>query len=56
MRDPSGASVPSAAVAVTNPSKGIRRAFETNVAGVFSAPARGYTVTVNKQGCGAFEQ
>lgn len=60
VRDASGAVIPKAKVTVANEDKGIRRALETNEAGVFTAPALvpspGYTVTVNMDGFAAFER
>ncbi|MFN7933500.1 MAG: carboxypeptidase regulatory-like domain-containing protein [Bryobacteraceae bacterium] len=60
VRDSSGAVVPKAKVTVANESKGIRRALETNDAGVFNAPAlvpsAGYAVTVNMDGFAPFER
>jgi hypothetical protein len=59
VRDASGAGVPGAAVLVANESKGIRRALETNDAGVFTAPAlapsAGYSVSVVKGGFARWE-
>ncbi len=59
VRDASGAAVPGATVVLTNESKGIRRAMESNEAGVFNAPslppASGYTLTVNRQGFATWE-
>ncbi len=60
VRDSSGAVVPKAKVTVANEGKGIRRALETNDAGVFNAPALvpspGYAVTVNMDGFAPFER
>lgn len=39
VKDASGAVIPGAKVVVANPEKGIRRALETNEAGIFSAPS-----------------
>jgi outer membrane receptor protein involved in Fe transport len=59
VRDASGASVPGAAVLVTNEAKGIRRTLETNGSGLFTAPAlvpaAGYKVTVTKAGFAQYE-
>jgi hypothetical protein len=59
VRDASGATVPGAQVIVENGSKGIRRALETNEAGVFTAPAlvpaAGYVVRVSKEGFAPYE-
>ena len=54
VRDPSGAVIPNAQVVVSNESKGIRRALNSNASGVFSAPALvpadGYRVEVQAPG------
>jgi hypothetical protein len=60
VRDASGAVVPKAKVSVINESKGIRRALESNDAGLFNAPALvpspGYTVKVELEGFAPFER
>ncbi len=54
VKDASGAVIPGAKVVVANPEKGIRRALETNEAGIFSAPSLtpgpGYEVSVDRAG------
>ena len=54
IKDPSGAVVPNAKVAVTNEANGIRRNLTSNSAGVFSAPALppsgGYSVSIEAAG------
>lgn len=59
VRDASGAIVPGAEVLLTNEAKGIRRALQTNEAGVFAAPAlapaAGYALRVSKEGFAPFE-
>ena len=57
--DPSGARVPNATVTLTNPEKGITRAFKTNDEGNFSfalLPAGTYTLTVEAAGFKTFKQ
>ena len=56
--DPSGARVPNATVSLTNPEKGITRAFKTNDEGNFSfalLPAGTYTLTVEAAGFKTFK-
>jgi hypothetical protein len=59
VRDASGAAVPAAKVAVTNPALGLTRDLVTTDAGIFSAPALtpngGYVVSVSKQGFAPYE-
>jgi len=59
VRDASGAAVPGAAVVLTNESKGIRRAMESNESGVFNAPSlppsSGYSLIVSRQGFANWE-
>lgn len=59
VRDGTGAVIPSAAVTVANPSKGIERKIATNDSGVFNAPAlvpaEGYSVTVAANGFQSYE-
>jgi hypothetical protein len=59
VRDASGAAVPGAKVAVTNPALGLTRDLLTTDAGIFSAPAltpnSGYVVSVSKQGFAPYE-
>jgi outer membrane receptor protein involved in Fe transport len=59
VRDASGAAVPAAQVVVANEAKGIKRAIESNEAGVFTAsalqPADGYTISVSKTGFANWE-
>jgi len=59
VQDATGATVPGAAVLVSNESKGIRRSLETNSEGQFAAPAlipaSGYKVTVSKAGFANYE-
>src|SRR5450759_1930542 len=59
VQDATGASVPGAAVLVSNESKGIHRSLETNSQGQFAAPAlipaSGYKVTVSKTGFANYE-
>lgn len=54
VRDASGASVPGAAVTISNPLNGIRRVLQTSSAGLFAAaallPSDGYSLTVSKAG------
>lgn len=58
VKDASGAVIPGAKVSVINPEKGIRRAMETNMAGIFSAPSLtpgpGYEVLVEKEGFASY--
>ncbi|MBI5282675.1 MAG: carboxypeptidase regulatory-like domain-containing protein, partial [Candidatus Solibacter usitatus] len=59
VRDASGAAVPGANVLLLNESKGIRRAMQSNEAGVFNAPslppASGYSLTVSRDGFANWE-
>ncbi|MBI5084850.1 MAG: TonB-dependent receptor [Acidobacteria bacterium] len=59
VRDASGAAVPGANVLLLNESKGIRRAMQSNEAGVFNAPslppASGYSLTVSREGFANWE-
>jgi outer membrane receptor protein involved in Fe transport len=59
VQDASGASVPNAAVVVSNEGKGIRRTLETSSSGQFTAPAlvpdSGYKVTVSSPGFANYE-
>ncbi len=59
VQDASGATVPGAAVLVSNDDKGIHRSLETNSQGQFVAPAlipaSGYKVTVSKAGFANYE-
>jgi hypothetical protein len=59
VRDPSGAPVPEAKVAITNDSQGAIRTVVTNGGGMFTAPAllpgSGYRVTVQATGYAAYE-
>lgn len=59
VRDATGAVAPGARVQVVNDGKGIRRALESNEAGVFAAPAlvpsTGYAVMVYKDGFTPYE-
>ncbi len=58
VKDASGAVIPGAKISIVNADKGIRRAMETNLAGIFSAPSltpgTGYEVTVEKDGFAAY--
>jgi hypothetical protein len=58
VKDASGAVIPGAKVSIVNADKGIRRAMETNLAGIFSAPSltpgTGYEVIVEKDGFAAY--
>jgi hypothetical protein len=58
VKDASGAVIPGAKVSIINQTNGIRRAMETNLAGIFSAPSltpgAGYEVTVEKAGFAAY--
>ena len=60
VQDASGASVPGAKVTVTNASRGITRALETNSEGVYSAPSLipsgGYTLRVEAPGFALYER
>ena len=59
VRDPAGAPVPEAKVAISNDSQGAIRATVTNEAGMFTAPAllpgHGYRVNVQAPGYAAYE-
>jgi Carboxypeptidase regulatory-like domain len=59
VRDASAAPVPGAKVVVANPQLGLTRELTTTDAGIFAAPAltpaRGYAVTVSKQGFAPYE-
>ena len=59
VRDASGASIPNAAVVVSNPSRGINRNLTTNEAGLFAAgslvPAGDYRVVISKAGFSGYE-
>lgn len=59
VRDPSGAVVPGAAVAITNESQGLTRTLSTTDAGLFNAPALmpgpGYSIKVTASGFSTYE-
>ncbi len=59
VNDATGSVIPNAKVTVSNEAKGIRRALETNAAGIFNVPslvpADGYTVRVEANGFTTYE-
>lgn len=59
VNDATGSVIPNAKVTVSNEAKGIRRALETNAAGIFNVPslvpADGYTVRVEATGFATYE-
>ena len=59
VQDATGGGVPGASVVVSNDAKGIKRNLETNMQGLFTAPALvpadGYSVAVSKSGFGTYE-
>ena len=60
VKDPSGAAVPNAKVAIANSANGVRRNLESNSAGIFTVPAlppaSGYSVSVEAQGFSPWRQ
>ena len=59
VNDATGSVIPNAKVTVSNEAKGIRRALESNAAGIFNVPslvpAGGYTVRVEAAGFTAYD-